>query len=120
MGSHWTIAAAGIGLALGLSVAATGQVLDSPSSHALTFFGPIFRGDPGSTLRALRPPAASVMERARAIASLPEDDSVHDEVLDPELVWLTHEHEPWRPRTVQGTTPSLPEYGEYRPSRPAA
>ena len=20
--------------------------------------------------------------------------------LDPELVWLTHEHEPWRPRTV--------------------
>jgi N-acyl homoserine lactone hydrolase len=22
--------------------------------------------------------------------------------LDPELVWLTHEHEPWRPRTVRG------------------
>jgi N-acyl homoserine lactone hydrolase len=20
--------------------------------------------------------------------------------LDPELVWLAHEHEPWRPRTV--------------------
>jgi N-acyl homoserine lactone hydrolase len=20
--------------------------------------------------------------------------------LDPELVWLTHEHEPWRPRTM--------------------
>jgi N-acyl homoserine lactone hydrolase len=23
--------------------------------------------------------------------------------LDPEQVWLAHEHEPWRPRTVQGT-----------------
>jgi N-acyl homoserine lactone hydrolase len=23
--------------------------------------------------------------------------------LDPELVWLAHEHEPWRPRTVKGT-----------------
>jgi N-acyl homoserine lactone hydrolase len=22
--------------------------------------------------------------------------------LEPELVWLTHEHEPWRPRTIQG------------------
>ena len=22
--------------------------------------------------------------------------------LDPELVWLAHEHEPWRPRAVQG------------------
>jgi hypothetical protein len=39
MGSHQTIAAAGIGLALSLSVAATAQVLDSPSSRALTFFG---------------------------------------------------------------------------------
>jgi len=73
MGSHQTFAAAGIGLALSLSVTATAQVLDSPSSHALTFFGSIFRGDPGSTLRALRPPAVSAMERARAIATLPED-----------------------------------------------
>jgi N-acyl homoserine lactone hydrolase len=24
--------------------------------------------------------------------------------LDPELVWLAHEHEPWRPRTVRGIT----------------
>jgi hypothetical protein len=73
MGSHKTIAAAGIGLALNLSVTATAQVRDSPSAHALTFFGSIFRGDPVSTLRALRPPAVSVMERARAIATLPED-----------------------------------------------
>jgi hypothetical protein len=72
MGSHQTIAAAGIGLALSLSVTATAQVLDSPSSHALTFFGSIFHGDPGSILRALRPPAVSVMERARALATLPE------------------------------------------------
>jgi N-acyl homoserine lactone hydrolase len=27
--------------------------------------------------------------------------------LDPELVWLAHEHELWRPRTVQGLTPTL-------------
>ena len=72
MGSHQTIAAAGVGLALSLSVAATAQVPDSPRSHALTFFGAIFRGDPGSTLRALRPPAVSFMERARVIATLPE------------------------------------------------
>jgi N-acyl homoserine lactone hydrolase len=26
--------------------------------------------------------------------------------LDPELVWLAHEHEPWRPRTVEGATPA--------------
>jgi N-acyl homoserine lactone hydrolase len=26
--------------------------------------------------------------------------------LDPELVWLAHEHEPWRPRTVRGGTPA--------------
>jgi hypothetical protein len=73
MGSHQTFAAAGIGLALSLSVTAAAQVLDSPSALALTFFGSISRGDPGSTLRALRPPAASAMERARAIATLPED-----------------------------------------------
>jgi N-acyl homoserine lactone hydrolase len=24
--------------------------------------------------------------------------------LDPELVWLAHEHEPWRPRTVADHT----------------
>jgi len=72
MGSHQAIVAAGIGLALSLSVTATAQVLDSPSSHALIFFGSIVRGDPGSTLRALRPPAVSAMERARAIATLPE------------------------------------------------
>src|SRR5206468_4667747 len=29
--------------------------------------------------------------------------------LDPELVWLAHEHEPWRPRTVWGITPALSE-----------
>jgi N-acyl homoserine lactone hydrolase len=23
--------------------------------------------------------------------------------LDPELVWLAHEHEPWRPRSVRGS-----------------
>jgi hypothetical protein len=72
MGSRQTIAAAGIGLALGLSVTATAQLLDSPGSHALTFFRSIARGDPGSTLRGLRPPAVSVMERARAIATLLE------------------------------------------------
>jgi hypothetical protein len=27
--------------------------------------------------------------------------------LDPELVWLAHEHEPWRPRTVSGIMPAL-------------
>src|SRR5436309_8480663 len=27
--------------------------------------------------------------------------------LDPELVWLAHEHEPWRPPTVSGVTPAL-------------
>jgi glyoxylase-like metal-dependent hydrolase (beta-lactamase superfamily II) len=27
--------------------------------------------------------------------------------LNPELVWLAHEHEPWRPRTVRGITPGL-------------
>src|SRR5262249_17599093 len=32
--------------------------------------------------------------------------------LDPELVWLTHEHEPWRPRTIQAA-PQPPD-----PSRP--
>jgi N-acyl homoserine lactone hydrolase len=33
-----------------------------------------------------------------------ELDELHTELrvraLDPELVWLAHEHEPWRPRTV--------------------
>ena len=27
--------------------------------------------------------------------------------LDPELVWLAHEHEPWRPRTICGISPAL-------------
>jgi N-acyl homoserine lactone hydrolase len=26
--------------------------------------------------------------------------------LDPELVWLAHEHEPWRPRTDPGNVSS--------------
>ena len=36
----------------------------------------------------------------------PELDDPHTEgqvrvrALDPEMVWLAHEHEPWRPRTV--------------------
>jgi len=29
--------------------------------------------------------------------------------LDPELVWLAHEHEPWQPRAVRAITPALSE-----------
>jgi hypothetical protein len=36
--------------------------------------------------------------------------------LDPELVWLAHEHEPWRPRNVWGMTPALSESSAWSQS----
>jgi N-acyl homoserine lactone hydrolase len=36
--------------------------------------------------------------------------------LDPEMVWLAHEHEPWRPCTSEAATPTLSESSSGMPS----
>src|SRR5919198_1439131 len=36
--------------------------------------------------------------------------------LDPELVWLSHEHQPWRPPHRYGITPTISEPSGFRPA----
>jgi N-acyl homoserine lactone hydrolase len=38
-----------------------------------------------------------LVRRARLAAT---EGQLRVRALDPELVWLAHEHEPWRPRTL--------------------
>jgi hypothetical protein len=53
----------------------------------------------------------------RAPACLPTLDEPHIEgqlrvrALDPELVWLAHEHAPWRPRTYGNSNTGPPSPG---------
>jgi hypothetical protein len=52
---------------------------------------------PGPSLAHARHPPSRAWVAAQRSA---RDPTIPMRALDPELVWLAHEHEPWRPRSV--------------------
>lgn len=64
----------GVPDARGSSIADSAQGgTETPTTVALEFFADLPRGDVGVALRAVRPPRISVAERARVLATLPEE-----------------------------------------------
>jgi len=82
MPSPYAVTTLAVGLTVGPWLPAHAQVVDTPMSRALTFFATLTPADPDDTLRALRPPAASMQERARVLATLPENGALEPTVTD--------------------------------------
>jgi hypothetical protein len=84
MRSDPSVVTAGVGLVLSLTLPVPAQAPDTASSHALRFYAGVPSGDPATVLRTLRPPAVSREERAKVVATLPENGELQPR--DSELV----------------------------------